>query len=111
MSAYWCARANVTDPVTYKKYTDRVPDEACFKVRPELLPSDPDHLVRCHIPSSERKAIAQSVLSETVSQAPIAAVGGGAPLAGVVPSGTSGASGSGAASSPETASQIGGTPA
>ena len=26
MPAYWCARANVTDPVTYKKYTDRVPD-------------------------------------------------------------------------------------
>lgn len=26
MSAYWCARATVTDPVAYKKYTDRVPD-------------------------------------------------------------------------------------
>ena len=26
MPAYWCARAKVTDPVTYKKYTDRVPD-------------------------------------------------------------------------------------
>jgi uncharacterized protein (DUF1330 family) len=25
MPAYWVARAEVTDPVTYKKYTDRVP--------------------------------------------------------------------------------------
>ena len=26
MPAYWVARANITDPVAYKKYTDRVPD-------------------------------------------------------------------------------------
>jgi uncharacterized protein (DUF1330 family) len=26
MPAYWVARAKVTDPETYKKYTDRVPD-------------------------------------------------------------------------------------
>src|SRR5207253_2784494 len=26
MPAYWVARANVSDPATYKKYTDRVPD-------------------------------------------------------------------------------------
>jgi uncharacterized protein (DUF1330 family) len=26
MSAYWLARAKITDPTTYKKYTDRVPD-------------------------------------------------------------------------------------
>ena len=25
MPAYWLARANITDPVAYKKYTDRVP--------------------------------------------------------------------------------------
>lgn len=25
MAAYWIARAKVTDPETYKKYTDRVP--------------------------------------------------------------------------------------
>ena len=25
MSAYWVARAKITDPVAYKKYTDRVP--------------------------------------------------------------------------------------
>jgi len=26
MPAYWLARANITDPVAYKQYTDRVPD-------------------------------------------------------------------------------------
>ena len=26
MPAYWIARAKITDPETYKKYTDRVPD-------------------------------------------------------------------------------------
>jgi uncharacterized protein (DUF1330 family) len=26
MPAYWVARATITDPTTYKKYTDRVPD-------------------------------------------------------------------------------------
>jgi uncharacterized protein (DUF1330 family) len=26
MPAYWVARATITDPVAYKKYTDRVPD-------------------------------------------------------------------------------------
>ena len=26
MPAYWLARARITDPVQYKKYTDRVPD-------------------------------------------------------------------------------------
>jgi uncharacterized protein (DUF1330 family) len=26
MPAYWVARAKITDPVAYKKYTDRVPD-------------------------------------------------------------------------------------
>ena len=25
MSAYWIARSHITDPVEYKKYTDRVP--------------------------------------------------------------------------------------
>ena len=32
-----------------------VPDGACMTVRPELLASEPDHLVRCHIPSEERR--------------------------------------------------------
>jgi uncharacterized protein (DUF1330 family) len=26
MAAYWIARSRITDPVTYKKYTDLVPD-------------------------------------------------------------------------------------
>jgi uncharacterized protein (DUF1330 family) len=26
MPAYWIARSKITDPVTYKKYTDRVPE-------------------------------------------------------------------------------------
>jgi uncharacterized protein (DUF1330 family) len=26
MPAYWLARATITDPATYKKYTDQVPD-------------------------------------------------------------------------------------
>jgi uncharacterized protein (DUF1330 family) len=26
MPAYWIARAKITDPTTYKKYTDRVPE-------------------------------------------------------------------------------------
>jgi len=26
MPAYWIARARITDPATYKKYTDRVPE-------------------------------------------------------------------------------------
>jgi uncharacterized protein (DUF1330 family) len=26
MPAYWIARAKITDPVAYKKYTDRVPE-------------------------------------------------------------------------------------
>lgn len=26
MPAYWLARSKITDPVAYKKYTDRIPD-------------------------------------------------------------------------------------
>jgi peptide/nickel transport system ATP-binding protein len=55
------------------KYTDRVPNRACFEVRPELLESEKDHLVRCHIPPEERRRIASSVLG--------AGTGGGAALA------------------------------
>ena len=42
-------------------YWQRVPDEACLTVRPELLASDPDHLVRCHLQVEERKQIARDV--------------------------------------------------
>jgi peptide/nickel transport system ATP-binding protein len=64
------------------KYTDRVPDRACFTVRPELLPSERNHLVRCHIEPEERRRIATSVLGT--------GAGGGATIA------TAGADGSGA---------------
>ncbi len=57
------------------KYTDRVPNRACFTDRPELLPTlgDTDHFVRCHIPSEERRRISVSVLGS--------GTGGGADLA------------------------------
>ena len=45
------------------KYTERVPDGACASVRPELLESEPDHFVRCHIPTEERGEIAREVLA------------------------------------------------
>jgi len=42
-------------------YWERVPGEACKTVRPELLESDPDHLVRCLLQVEERKQIARDV--------------------------------------------------
>jgi peptide/nickel transport system ATP-binding protein len=42
-------------------YWQRVPDEACLTVRPELLESDPDHMVRCHLQVEERKQLARDV--------------------------------------------------
>jgi peptide/nickel transport system ATP-binding protein len=45
------------------KYTDRVPEGACMTIRPELVASEPDHLVRCHIPSDERRRIAGEALA------------------------------------------------
>ena len=62
------------------KYTDLVPDRACFEVRPELLPSEPDHLVRCHLPPETRRQIAADVLA-SLTAAPVA-VAGAAPIAG-----------------------------
>ena len=55
------------------KYTDLVPARACFEVRPELLESERNHLVRCHIPPEERRRIAAAALGE--------GAGGGAELA------------------------------
>jgi oligopeptide/dipeptide ABC transporter ATP-binding protein len=71
-------------------YTKLVPDEACFNVRPELLPSEPDHFVRCHIPAEKRREIAAEVLQ--------ALAGPEAKIAGAPPA-TVGPLGSGAASS------------
>ena len=44
-------------------YSDRVPDGACLTVRPELLPSEPDHMVRCHLQIEERRQISRDVLN------------------------------------------------
>ena len=43
-------------------YSDRVRGGACLTVRPDLLPSEPDHLVRCHLPVDERQTISRDVL-------------------------------------------------
>jgi peptide/nickel transport system ATP-binding protein len=42
-------------------YWEKVPGEACKTERPELLESDPDHFVRCHLKVEERKQIARDV--------------------------------------------------
>jgi oligopeptide/dipeptide ABC transporter, ATP-binding protein, C-terminal domain len=43
-------------------YWKRVPGEACLTVRPDLLESEPDHFVRCHLPIEERHQISRDVL-------------------------------------------------
>jgi peptide/nickel transport system ATP-binding protein len=42
-------------------YWQRVPDGACLTVRPDLLPTDKDHLVRCLLQPTERQQIARDV--------------------------------------------------
>jgi peptide/nickel transport system ATP-binding protein len=42
-------------------YWERVGSD-CLNVRPELLESDPDHFVRCHIPIPERQQISHDTL-------------------------------------------------
>jgi peptide/nickel transport system ATP-binding protein len=42
-------------------YWERVPGDACKTERPELLESDPDHFVRCHLKVEERKQISRDV--------------------------------------------------
>jgi peptide/nickel transport system ATP-binding protein len=56
------------------KYTDRVSGDRCSTERPDLLPSEPDHLVRCHIPTEERQQIAREALA-ALTGAPNAATG------------------------------------
>jgi peptide/nickel transport system ATP-binding protein len=58
-------------------YTDRVPGDACATVRPELLPSGPDHTVRCHIPAEERREIATGLMTSPVAGHAAIAVAGG----------------------------------
>jgi peptide/nickel transport system ATP-binding protein len=43
-------------------YFERVPGGRCFTERPELLESESDHSVRCHLPHEERLQIANEVL-------------------------------------------------
>jgi peptide/nickel transport system ATP-binding protein len=38
-------------------YPDRVSDGLCTKENPDLLPTTPGHLVRCHLPAAERQQI------------------------------------------------------
>ena len=43
-------------------YWERVPGSTCKDVRPELLTSDEEHFVRCHLTPDERRRIASEVL-------------------------------------------------
>jgi peptide/nickel transport system ATP-binding protein len=45
------------------KYTELVPDNACAEVRPELLESEPSHVVRCHLPPETRRRISAEALA------------------------------------------------
>jgi peptide/nickel transport system ATP-binding protein len=51
-------------------YSDRVPGGRCLTERPELLPSGPDHDVRCHLKVEERQQISSEVLQILASGPP-----------------------------------------
>ena len=42
-------------------YWKQVPGEACLTVRPDLLESEPEHFVRCHLKIEERQQISRDV--------------------------------------------------
>ncbi len=44
-------------------YSDRVRDGACLTLNPDLIAVEPGHFVRCHLPSDERRRIADGVLA------------------------------------------------
>ena len=72
-------------------YTDRVPGDACATVRPELLPSGPDHLVRCHIAPEERREIAADLLASPLGGHAALAVAGAGAVTGSGAAGSDGA--------------------
>ncbi len=43
-------------------YTDRVPGNRCQTERPDLLPTEPGHLVRCHMSQQQRREVAAVAL-------------------------------------------------
>jgi peptide/nickel transport system ATP-binding protein len=45
-------------------YWERVPGDLCKTTRPELLPTGPNHLVRCHLEPDVRREITAKVLGE-----------------------------------------------
>jgi peptide/nickel transport system ATP-binding protein len=63
-------RGNPPSPISLPKgcvfqprcnYFERVPGDACLTVRPDLLPSEPGHLVRCHLTIDQRREISRDV--------------------------------------------------
>ncbi len=44
-------------------YWERVRDGACLTINPDLVATAPGHLVRCHLPTGERRQIAEGVLA------------------------------------------------
>jgi peptide/nickel transport system ATP-binding protein len=50
-------------------YSDRVRDGACLTLNPDLIAVEPGHFVRCHLPSGERRRIADGVLASLVGDA------------------------------------------
>ena len=64
-------RGNPPSPINLPKgcvfqprcdYWRKVPGEACLTVRPDLLESETDHFVRCHLQVEERRGISQEVM-------------------------------------------------
>ena len=63
-------------------YWERVPGGACLDVRPDLLSSEPGHLVRCHLTHEQRLQISRDVLAAIAAPTPTeasAAASGGLP--------------------------------
>jgi peptide/nickel transport system ATP-binding protein len=54
-------------------YFERVPGGACLTVRPDLLASEPDHLVRCHLTVEERRQISRDLLRVLAGGSPAGA--------------------------------------